>query len=79
MKASFTSKDNNWQNGSTTYWFDVEFYAKGQDHNVSLGVVESGCDETKIVDDESCPIEGSWFECYVTDLTESVTDELRLD
>lgn len=77
MKATFNSKDNNWANGSTTYWFDVEYYASDDDHSLMLGVVESGCDNAVIVDDESCPIIGSSFECYVSDLVDCVTDEIR--
>ncbi|HIF9337725.1 TPA: hypothetical protein ACX6RO_001813 [Photobacterium damselae] len=83
MKAQFQSADQNWQNGSTTYWFDVTFdvFNKTDDEwessKMVLGVVESGTDEPKIVNDESDPIEGYWFEAYVSDLILLVTDEIR--
>lgn len=80
MKTEYLSKDNNWQNGTTTYWFDVTFDVLRDSWDAEkmiLGVVESGSDEPIIVDDESYPIEGDWFECYVCDLPEYVTDEMR--
>lgn len=83
LKSSFQSADQNWQNGSTTYWFNVTFdkFNKTDDQwetsSMMLGVVESGSNDPVIVNDESYPIKGDWFECYVSDVIEHVTDEIR--
>ena len=77
LKATFQSADNNRQNGSITYWFEVSFVENEYSEKMILGVVESGSDEPSIVDDESCPIAGGYLESRVSDLPEHVTDEIR--
>lgn len=77
MNATLTSKDNDWNAGTTTYWFDVEFSVNDEQYNMVLGLSESGNDKV-ILDDEGRPIIGVWFEPCVSELQEFVTEEMRL-
>jgi len=72
-EATFQSKDQNWTDEKTTYWFAVEL----ADESMILGVVEQGNSEPKIVDEDGAPIDGAWFEGQVSFLPELVTDEVR--
>lgn len=76
MQVQFISKDQDWSNESTTYWFKLE----GQDYGTQIefdgdvfGVVESGPDSS-IVDCDGAPLtRGDGIEiaarryCIVTD------------
>lgn len=50
MNVTYLSKDNNWQNENTTYWFDVD--------GETYGVSDTSGDRI-IVDSESCPVNTS--------------------
>lgn len=81
METTYLSKDNNWANGSTTYWFDVNYTdADGEEINAEMGVAESGNDKPVILDCESCPIHAGTTADYhhYADLIDCVTDEMRL-
>lgn len=85
VAVEFTGKDQNWQDGETIYWFELD----GQDvHNGAIfegdkyGVVEGAIDGEypKIVDYDGCPIEGGGDEAAARRALESaVTDELRAE
>lgn len=83
MEATYLSKDNDWKNGSTTYWFNVNYTNKdGEDLTATMGVAESGCDDAVIVviiDNKPCPIyESEAADYYLyADLVNCVTDEMR--
>lgn len=74
MNAEFISKDQNFQNEETVYWFNVKF----DDESMVLGVAES-CGESVIIDEDSCPIAGNWFESAVSSLPDMVTEDMRND
>jgi hypothetical protein len=67
MNAKYISKDQNWNDGNTTYWFDVD----GNEY----GIVEEGF-ETYPVDHNSSPIENEYV---ASEIIEScvVTDAMR--
>lgn len=81
MNIKFTGKDQNWQNETTTYWFELTGYHYGTDREFDgdvFGVVESW-DESKIVDVDGCPLtvgDGLWV--AVSQLC-IVTEEHRMD
>lgn len=59
MNVTYISRDQDWANKSTTYWFRLD----GQDYGTKIefddevfGVVESGCDAPMIVDCDGAPI-----------------------
>lgn len=67
--ATYMSKDQNWQNESTTYWFDVvgEIY----------GVVESGQGGI-VVNCDGCPVNTDDNKnARLRPLINLVTDEMR--
>lgn len=47
MKATYLTKDQNWQNESTTYWFDMD--------SEMYGIVEG--EGAGAVDCDGCPID----------------------
>lgn len=70
--VNYTGKDQNWQNQSTTYWFDVD--------GEVYGVVESGSEAPRIVDVDGCPIDGNGNEREMrVELESAVTDEMRAE
>jgi hypothetical protein len=70
-EVEYLSRDQNYQDEQTTYWFQVG--------NEFFGVVESTQDFC-IVDDENHPINTEDAgNVHLTKLTEFVTDELRQD
>lgn len=83
-KATFTSADQNWQDGTTTYWFELEGEAYGtgvtfgdEPHGTTFGVVESGGVIECYVDEESCPLtEGDRITLAVSKTIE-LTDEIK--
>jgi len=48
MTATFQTADQNWQNGTTTYWFDVE--------GETYGVVEGDESQSRIVNAGGYPL-----------------------
>ena len=73
-KLTFQSKDNNFANESTTYWFDV--------NGEMYGVVES-CGETSFVDCDGSQVSADTV-CaadmhIINALETAVTDEMRMD
>lgn len=64
----YVGKDQNWQDQSTTYWFETEIG--------KFGVVEG--ENSGIVDDEGYPIsEDGQSHIIILTLCDSVTDEMR--
>jgi len=77
--AIYISKDQNWQDEETVYWFQIE----GEDYGTgaifrgeTFGVVESAGD-TIFVDSEGYPIDGNGNEVAVRSALEgAVTDAM---
>jgi len=65
-QVDFCGKDQNWNNGSTTYWFIVD--------GETFGVVESEGDSC-VVDCDGCP--GNAPDSVIDALDGAVTHELR--
>ena len=66
--VTYLSKDQNWADESTTYWFDID--------GETWGVVES-CGESSIVDCDGCPDNQSTE--IESALLGAVTDEMRME
>ena len=66
--VTYLSKDQNWADESTTYWFDID--------GETWGVVES-CGESSIVDCDGYP--GNESTEIERALTGAVTDEMRME
>lgn len=70
IRAPFMSKDQNFQEESTAYWFDV--------NGEEFGVVESGPQDPIVVDCDSCPVNlNDHRSVHLQGLLELVTDDLR--
>lgn len=58
MNATFISKDQNWQDGTTTYWFQLDGadYRTGREFdNVVFGIVDEA-GELTAVDSDNVPL-----------------------
>ena len=67
--VTFVEKDQNWQDETTIYWFDVD--------GESFGVAESGPDAT-VLDCDGCPVNTQDAKnARLEALKDYVTDELR--
>lgn len=66
--ATFTSKDNNWMEGTTTYWFSFE--------GETFGIVEDG-PTSSVVDYEGYPLDTNEYMLIRVKRTCVVTDEMR--
>jgi|TARA_R110000850_G_C9738590_1_gene444125 hypothetical protein len=76
IQATFSAKDQNNQNESTIYWFDVT--EQGEEDEV-YGIVESGSDEPRLLDCDGCPFDlPSAHDLEVVEAC-VVTEEMRLD
>lgn len=78
--AKFIETDQNWQEESTTYWFELSGtdYGTGYEFNgETYGVVESGSDEPVIVDSDNCPLTDGDVETSAVRNTIVVTDEVQ--
>ena len=68
----YLGKDQDWDEETTTYWFDVD--------GSRFGVVESGVFEPKIVDVLGGGVNlDSPFNMHLSSLPGLVTDEMRMD
>ena len=65
MKATYTTKDQNWNDETTTYWFDVD--------GETYGVVDAGHDGKSVVDCDGVPSDD-----YTADQFE-ITEEMIND
>ena len=75
MKATYESKDQNYTDEQTIYWFDVVDDGSFI-HGGKFGVVEG--QNAGIVDDEGAPIEGMFYQHTIrAALNGAVTDEMR--
>lgn len=83
VNVEYTGKDQDWNEGSTTYWFELtghQFGTASEFDGDVFGVVESGCDEPRFVDVDGCPVDGRGDEPAVRRaLADAVTDELRAE
>jgi hypothetical protein len=78
--AKFIEADQNWQEESTTYWFELNGtdYGTGYEFNgETYGVVESGSDEPVIVNSDNYPLVDGDVETIAVRNTVAVTDEIR--
>lgn len=62
--ATYIEKDQNWMDGSTTYWFDVDGDEYGVVEGENAGVVDSDSDPIDYNDGLRAEIEAR---CIVTD------------
>ena len=78
MKATYESKDQNWTDEQTIYWFYVEGEGADIDDGL-LGVVEGR--NAGIVDDEGAPMEGTYCEHTIRTIRGAliVTNEMRAE
>ena len=59
MEVTYISKDQDWANESTTYWFrlsGIDYGTQIEFDGDVFGVVESGCDAPRIVDCDVAPL-----------------------
>jgi hypothetical protein len=73
-KYTYINKDQNYQNGSTVYWFTCNFIDNDNLSNI-FGVCHCGS-EVSILNDECEPISGAWYENQLSDLIDHVTQEM---
>jgi hypothetical protein len=66
--ATFTSKDNNWQEEATIYWFDMD--------GEQFGIRECGI-ETTVLDSDGAPVDYNEALRSRVQRTCIVTDEMR--
>lgn len=81
MKVEFKSKDQNWQQESTTYWFELTGSDEGTGREFDgdvFGVVESGKD-SKIVDCDGCPLTAGDAQEIAVKRHAAVTAEMRAE
>lgn len=78
-QATFTSKDQHWQDEATVYWFELT----GDDHNSGksfdadvFGIRESGPDAT-VVDSDGAPVDYNESLRRCVQRLCVVTDEMR--
>jgi len=82
--ATFNSKDQDWNNGSTTYWFEISGtdYGTGTDfaefEGELFGVCESGS-EVKILDNDGAPLTAGDRLTIAATNCARVTDEMRAE
>ena len=75
--ATFTGKDQNWQDGTTVYWFEIDGEASGFEFNNTVyGVVESGS-YFKIIDADGFLFSPREHECRTVARLVHVTDAMR--
>ena len=80
-KATYTSKDQNWQDEATIYWFQID----GHDHNSGLsfdddqyGICESG-PGADVVDSDGAPVDYNESLKLCVQRLCVVTDDMRAD
>lgn len=77
--ATFTGKDQNWEEESTIYWFTLSGADHGTDvefDDETFGIEESG-DETRVLDADGAPLTDSDYTTIAVRKTAVVTDEMR--
>jgi hypothetical protein len=82
--AAFNSKDQDWNNESTTYWFEISGtdYGTGVDFEEYagelFGICESG-PEMKVLDNDGAPLTGSDALAIAVTSCAMVTDGMRAE
>jgi len=77
--AKFISKDQNWQEESTTYWFQITGLHEGTGRKFdgeTFGICESGSG-SRVLDCDGCPITFGDGEEIAVRNTAIITDEMR--
>jgi len=77
--ATYMSKDNNWANESTTYWFELNGEDDGTSYQFAsdvYGVAESG-GESSFLDCDGAPLTEGDHEWIAVNNVVAVTDEMR--
>ena len=83
-KATFIGKDQNWQEESTTYWFElsgVDYGTGRKFDNDVYGVIESSIDHSDsatIVDCDGSPLTPGDIETIAVKNSVTVTDEMKI-
>ena len=79
MKATYTSNEHNWQDETTTYWFEIsgEDTGTGTSFDAEVfGIAESGNDDT-VVDCDGCPCTEGDASTIAVRKVAIVTDDMR--
>ena len=79
--ATYTTKDQNWQDETTTYWFEVDGHDNGTGmsfENQVFGIAESGNDNTVVDCDGSPCTEGDAATIAVRKVS-IATDDMRME
>jgi len=82
MKTQFIEKDQNWDAGSTTYWFNLtgtDYGTEIEFDNETYGIIESGCDDPVVVDSENRPMTAGDRRTIAVINSIRVTDEMRCE
>jgi len=77
--ATFIEKDQNWQNETTIYWFELSGEDQGTEiefDGETFGIAESGPDSC-VVDSEGFPLTEGDHQTIAVRNTIEVTDEMR--
>ena len=81
MIATYTSKDQNWQDETTIYWFEISGDDTGTGASFDaqvFGIAESGGDDTVVDCDGSPCTEGDAVTIAVRNVA-IVTDDMRME
>ena len=81
MIATYTSKDQNWQDETTIYWFEISGVDIGTGASLDaqvFGIAESGGDDTVVDCDGSPCTEGDAVTIAVRKVA-IVTDDMRME
>lgn len=80
MNMIFIEKDQNWEDGETTYWYELTGTDKGTgiefDHE-TIGVVESENNEPRFLNSEGYPMTLGDFKTTAAANSITVSDEHR--
>lgn len=81
VKTQYDSKDQDWMDGLTVYWFTLtgtEYGTGWEFENDQFGVVESG-DDTTIVDCDGAPLTEGDHQAIAVRNSVSVTNAMRAE
>ena len=79
MQIEFKSKDQNWQEESTTYWFELtgEDFGTACEFDAAIFGVRESDGESRILDCDGCPMTDGDYEAIAVKRHCIVTDKMR--
>jgi len=80
VETEFLEAEQNWQEESTTYWFELSGRDYGTEYEFNsdvYGVIESGSDDAVIVNADNCPLTEGDAETVAVRNSVAVTDNIR--